>query len=274
MCHDGGKIGESHACAAAARSCDDALVRVFAFLGKRWNGVLIGTLADGPAGFAELGRALPGISESVLSDRLNELTTLGLISRTVREGPPIGVSYQLTERGQVAGARHRRPRRVGPRPPARTGRRLTAALTRLGRLAHPQPSTCPVCGDRAGRSPAVGGNCAQALRQHPPVWILARVERPLIAVLLGIGLVIGVTLGMAVARAKRGLADFRTAKNAVPGARRNAWRLMRAATTKAGLVTLVLAAAVVFAAVAPDEEETAEPAPTSSAEPSPSPRER
>ena len=94
------RIGESHTCAAAARSCDDALVRVFAFLGKRWNGVLIGTLADGPAGFAELGRALPGISESVLSDRLNELTTLGLISRTVREGPPIGVSYQLTERGR------------------------------------------------------------------------------------------------------------------------------------------------------------------------------
>ena len=90
-----------HACAAAARTCDEALLRVFGFLGKRWNGVLIGALAEGPAGFAELGRTLPGISESVLSDRLNELTTLGLISRTVREGPPIGVSYQLTVRGQA-----------------------------------------------------------------------------------------------------------------------------------------------------------------------------
>ena len=101
-------------------------------------------------------------------------------------------------------------------------------------------------------------------------------ERPIIAVLLGIGLVIGVTLGMAVARAKRGFADFRTAKGAVPGARRNAWRLLRAATTKAGLVTLVLVAAVVFAAVAPDEEETTQPAPTptGSAEPAPSPRDR
>lgn len=82
-----------------ARTCDAGLARAFAFLGKRWNGVLLGTLADGPAGFAELTRALPGISESVLSDRLGELARVGLVSRTVREGPPLGVSYQLTERG-------------------------------------------------------------------------------------------------------------------------------------------------------------------------------
>ncbi|WP_200214396.1 winged helix-turn-helix transcriptional regulator [Micromonospora coerulea] len=82
-----------------ARACDGGIARAFAFLGKRWNGVLLGTLANGPAGFAELTRALPGISESVLSDRLGELARVGLVSRTVREGPPLGVSYQLTERG-------------------------------------------------------------------------------------------------------------------------------------------------------------------------------
>ncbi|MGR6319636.1 helix-turn-helix domain-containing protein [Micromonospora soli] len=81
------------------RTCDQGLAQAFAFLGKRWNGVLLGTLADGPAGFAELARALPGISESVLSDRLGELCRVGLVSRTVREGPPVGVSYQLTDRG-------------------------------------------------------------------------------------------------------------------------------------------------------------------------------
>ncbi|MGC5022323.1 winged helix-turn-helix transcriptional regulator [Micromonospora sp. DT47] len=81
------------------RACDGGVARAFAFLGKRWNGVLLGTLANGPAGFAELTRALPGISESVLSDRLGELARVGLVSRAVREGPPLGVSYQLTERG-------------------------------------------------------------------------------------------------------------------------------------------------------------------------------
>ncbi|MEV0155607.1 helix-turn-helix domain-containing protein [Micromonospora sp. NPDC050686] len=81
------------------RTCDQGIARAFAFLGKRWNGVILGTLANGPAGFAELTRALPGISESVLSDRLGELARVGLVSRTVREGPPLGVSYQLTDRG-------------------------------------------------------------------------------------------------------------------------------------------------------------------------------
>ncbi|GAA2711955.1 winged helix-turn-helix transcriptional regulator [Micromonospora olivasterospora] len=84
---------------AVPRACDAGLALAFAFLGKRWNGVLLGTLAVGPAGFAELARALPGISESVLSDRLGELCRVGLVSRTVRQGPPVGVSYQLTDRG-------------------------------------------------------------------------------------------------------------------------------------------------------------------------------
>lgn len=86
---------------SARRSCDQGLTRAFAFLGKRWNGVLIGTLAAGPAGFAELSRAITGISESMLSDRLNELSRVGIVQRTVRAGPPIGVSYQLTPAGDA-----------------------------------------------------------------------------------------------------------------------------------------------------------------------------
>ncbi|WP_091089351.1 winged helix-turn-helix transcriptional regulator [Micromonospora nigra] len=81
------------------RACPGGLTRAFAFLGKRWNGMILGTLAQGSAGFAELTRALPGISESVLSDRLGELNRVGLVTRTVRQGPPLGVSYGLTERG-------------------------------------------------------------------------------------------------------------------------------------------------------------------------------
>ena len=73
------------------RVCDRGLTRAFAFLGKRWNGVIMGTLGSGPAGFAELVRAIPGISESVLSDRLGELTRADLVKRTVREGPPVDV---------------------------------------------------------------------------------------------------------------------------------------------------------------------------------------
>jgi DNA-binding HxlR family transcriptional regulator len=52
---------------------DAALARAFEFLGKRWNGVVLGTLREGPAGFRELSRAIGRISDSVLSDRLSDL---------------------------------------------------------------------------------------------------------------------------------------------------------------------------------------------------------
>ena len=80
---------------------DAALARAFQFLGKRWNGLVLGTLSAGPAGFSELSRAIGGISDSVLSDRLADLTEAGLITRAVDEGPPLAVSYALTERGQA-----------------------------------------------------------------------------------------------------------------------------------------------------------------------------
>ncbi|GMA86714.1 hypothetical protein GCM10025868_19640 [Angustibacter aerolatus] len=54
------------------RACDGALARAFGFLGKRWNGVILGTLGSGPLGFSDLRRAVQGISDSVLSDRLSE----------------------------------------------------------------------------------------------------------------------------------------------------------------------------------------------------------
>jgi DNA-binding HxlR family transcriptional regulator len=86
---------------AACNRCDRALVRAFEFLGKRWSGVVLGSLISGPAGYRELSRAIDGISVSVLSDRLSALTAAGLISRTVDEGPPLSVAYALTERGRA-----------------------------------------------------------------------------------------------------------------------------------------------------------------------------
>jgi DNA-binding HxlR family transcriptional regulator len=78
-----------------------ALASAFKFLGKRWNAVVLGALSTGPAGFRELARSIDGISDSMLSDRLSDLAATGLITRTVDEGPPIAVSYALTERGRA-----------------------------------------------------------------------------------------------------------------------------------------------------------------------------
>ena len=84
-------------CIAASAS----LAKAFEFLGKRWNGVVLGSLSEGPAGFRELSRAIGGISDSMLSDRLADLGRAGLITRTVDAGPPVSVSYALSERGQA-----------------------------------------------------------------------------------------------------------------------------------------------------------------------------
>ena len=88
----------------AAEECvaaDESLVRAFDLLGKRWTGVLLGTLRGGPVGFRALARAVPGISDSVLSDRLGELAEAGLVARKVAEGPPVSVTYSLTEAGRA-----------------------------------------------------------------------------------------------------------------------------------------------------------------------------
>ena len=84
-----------------AALCDSALARVFDVLGKRWNGVILGSLAAGPVSFSRLARGIGGISDSVLSVRLSSLAAVGLVARTVDEGPPVSVTYRLTDAGRA-----------------------------------------------------------------------------------------------------------------------------------------------------------------------------
>jgi len=72
----------------------------FSILGKRWNGMIIDALRTGPLSFVGLRRAVAGISDAMLSDRLTELTDATLVSRSVESGPPITVTYALTEGGE------------------------------------------------------------------------------------------------------------------------------------------------------------------------------
>jgi DNA-binding HxlR family transcriptional regulator len=80
---------------------DAALARAFELLGKRWTGVVLGTLSGGPTGFRALARAVEGISDSMLSDRLGELAAAGLVTRSVDAGPPLAVAYELTDAGRA-----------------------------------------------------------------------------------------------------------------------------------------------------------------------------
>jgi DNA-binding HxlR family transcriptional regulator len=84
-----------------APACDAALGRAFGLLGKRWNGLLIAMLGQGPVGFAELRRRIGAISDSMLSDRLTELAGAGLVARCVTDTRPPGVKYGLTAAGEA-----------------------------------------------------------------------------------------------------------------------------------------------------------------------------
>lgn len=81
--------------------CDRALTQVFSLLGKRWTGMIIGVLLEGPRRFAEIARSMPQITDGMLSSRLAELREAGLVERRIIEGPPVATLYQLTPSGQA-----------------------------------------------------------------------------------------------------------------------------------------------------------------------------
>jgi DNA-binding HxlR family transcriptional regulator len=97
----GSETDEQRGDEAGCARGDAALARAFNVLGQRWTGVILGNLSGGPAGFRELARACDGISDSMLSTRLSTLAESGLITRTVEGGPPLAVSYALTEAGHA-----------------------------------------------------------------------------------------------------------------------------------------------------------------------------
>lgn len=69
-------------------------------LGKRWTGLLLYTLMEGPRRFCELTTAVEGLSDRVLSDRLRELEVEGIVERLVYPQVPVRIEYRLTEKGR------------------------------------------------------------------------------------------------------------------------------------------------------------------------------
>lgn len=70
----------------------------FQLLGKRWTGLIIFQLMNGPKRFNELESEIK-VSGKVLSDRLKELEKIKLIQRHVYPETPVRIEYSLTEKG-------------------------------------------------------------------------------------------------------------------------------------------------------------------------------
>ncbi|MBI4306234.1 MAG: winged helix-turn-helix transcriptional regulator [Chloroflexi bacterium] len=80
----------------------DRYQAAFEILGKRWNGLILRALADGPRRFTEIARFVPDLSDRVLSQRLVELEELLIVERAVDVSHrPVLVEYSLTPRGRA-----------------------------------------------------------------------------------------------------------------------------------------------------------------------------
>ena len=72
-------------------------------LGKRWTGAIVHVLLPGALRFSEISQAIPQISDRLLSMRLKELESFGLVARRVWQGAPVRVEYELTPKGAALG---------------------------------------------------------------------------------------------------------------------------------------------------------------------------
>lgn len=70
------------------------IVRAVEVLGDRWTLLIVRDMLVGASRFNELSRGLPGLSRALLSRRLRQLATAGLVQRT-------GDGYTLTPSGEA-----------------------------------------------------------------------------------------------------------------------------------------------------------------------------
>ena len=73
-------------------------------IGRRWTGAIIrAMLYGGFTRFSDLTQAIPGLSDRMLSERLKELESEGIVHRIVFPETPVRIEYQITEKGRALG---------------------------------------------------------------------------------------------------------------------------------------------------------------------------
>ena len=70
-------------------------------LGRRWTGAILRALMGGRTRFNDIAHTVPGLSDRLLSERLKELESEGLVARTVTPCTPVRVEYTLTAAGEA-----------------------------------------------------------------------------------------------------------------------------------------------------------------------------
>ena len=76
------------------------LTAALAALGGKWKMIIVYWLAESPKHFAALRKAMPGISQKVLTQQLRELMSDGIVKREAKGAVPAPVEYSLSDYGR------------------------------------------------------------------------------------------------------------------------------------------------------------------------------
>ena len=76
------------------------LTAALAAIGGKWKLIIVYFLAESPKHFAALRKAMPSISQKVLTEQLRELISDGIVNREAKGAVPAPVEYSLTEYGR------------------------------------------------------------------------------------------------------------------------------------------------------------------------------
>lgn len=104
----------------------DEMRRAFAMLSGKWKLEIMWLLSQRVYRFGELRKAIPSITQHMLTAQLRELEADGLVSRTVYAEVPPRVDYEMTAKA----------RGLGP-----TMQALTAWWEKFGRTVPDKPAT-------------------------------------------------------------------------------------------------------------------------------------
>jgi DNA-binding HxlR family transcriptional regulator len=75
------------------------LTAALAAIGGKWKLIIVYWLAESPKHFAALRKAMPSISQKVLTQQLRELMNDGIVNRDPKGAVPAPVVYSLTDYG-------------------------------------------------------------------------------------------------------------------------------------------------------------------------------
>ncbi|WP_079508748.1 winged helix-turn-helix transcriptional regulator [Mesobacillus jeotgali] len=74
--------------------------KAMGILGQRWTGLILYQLLSGPQRFCTIESSV-GVSGRVLSERLKDLESEGIVKREVFPETPVRIEYSLTDKGQA-----------------------------------------------------------------------------------------------------------------------------------------------------------------------------